>query len=462
MVIPMRKTFTTEPEALLMAAPTDRPFVEVWHEHDSWFGVRIMRARADGLITRRWIVRYRDSGGKDTKDSLGDANKGTWDAARHTALTIRAKAKEQRTKKVGGVPTFADAYLQYCQANNANWTDATRENYTKSFTRLALWWHKRCDRITTDDAEVMYNSIIAQVLNEPRNRKVAARTGVASAAMAMRLAHAIFADLQDTNKLSVNPCGRLKSTRRLFRIRPHRKATAISRNHLPAVWSWMHRYAHPSARDFLIIGILLAFRKGVIEELSWDMIDATTRTIIVPETARGNKSRETFALPIPDWLWCTVLLPRFEEPNRGRWVIPSPRREGKPRRDIRGALASMAKFTGVRACPHDIRASAASLFRSTIKDPLMASRLLGHSNSAKADHVPAVSAGYLDNPEADMRDGMNRVCERLLEMCDPEALDAWRRRQLGKRDPAIAPAAVTSAQFDPDRLTPPSEWKLVQ
>lgn len=457
----MRKSFTTEPEALSLVAPTDKPFVEVWHQHDSWFGIRIMRARADGSITRRWIVRYRDPGGKDTKDSLGDAKRGTWDAARHRAMAIRAEAKELRAQGVGGVPTFADAFAAYCKARNAQWTDATRENYDKSFARMAMWWSRRCDRITADDAEQMYDSIMARVVSEPKNRKVAARTGVAAAAMTMRLAHAVFADLQANGKLSANPCGRLKTTNRLYGVKPHRRATAIPRDQLPPVWAWMHRHAHPSARDFLIIGILLAFRKGVIEQLSWDMIDPTTRTIIVPDTAKGNKSGETFALPIPDWLWCTILLPRYSDPNRGRWVIPSPRHEGRPRRDIRGALAAMQKMTGVRACPHDVRASAASLFLSTIKNPLLASRLLGHSNSATADHVPAVSAGYLDNPEADMREGMNRVCERLLELCDPQALAAWRRFLAGDVTSDEASAASTAVPFDQERLIPPPDWKIV-
>ena len=51
-------TFRTEKEALRIAAPTTKRVVEHWHADSNGFGLRVLRARADGHTTRTWIAQY--------------------------------------------------------------------------------------------------------------------------------------------------------------------------------------------------------------------------------------------------------------------------------------------------------------------------------------------------------------------------------------------------------------------
>lgn len=57
----MNKTTSckTEREALAIPPPTTITHIEHWHALDTYFGIRIMRARQDdGTVTRPWMARY--------------------------------------------------------------------------------------------------------------------------------------------------------------------------------------------------------------------------------------------------------------------------------------------------------------------------------------------------------------------------------------------------------------------
>jgi integrase len=467
---PSGKNFTTEAEALALVGPRlgdTAPYKQATSFVHPFFGLRVMRERQDGRVTKRWTVRYQDAGGADKTDVIPvNVEYGSMNAALEYALAKVREVEARRRLRVGSVPMLGDAISEYIKLKAQKGTDEsarpdTIKTYERAAIRLAPWIHLRCDRITTEDCEYMWTAICAAVVAHEKNRNAPGRNGVQAAAQTLRLMHAVMEKLHRAGRIPINPLTPMK--KRIYGVRPQRKALAIKRALLPTLWSWL-KQQDSSTRWYVTVGIFLGFRRGVLEQLQWGWFDMTTRTIVIPGDVAGNKSGEAFALPVADWLWEHVIMAAYNATDKHPvWVIPSPRLENRPRTDIRGALRGLKRDSkgAIDAHPHVLRATAATVFNSTIKDPLLAARLLGHTNRARADDVPAVTGGYIDNPEQDMREAVNKVAERLLEICDPAALAAWRLFQATGIPPvtrAPDPAEV-NLEFDPEAELP--DWGLV-
>lgn len=418
-----KTTFTTEREALAIPAPATKPFVEHYHAHDHFFGIRIMRPREkDGRITKTWVCRIYE-GGSEQKKTLGRVNKVSWAAARAEAGRLYAEAQESHI--TGAIaPTFAQAFSSYVARRKARWAPDTLEGYKKSYGYLEAlgWGSERVDRITQHQAQAAYEDIqqIVRKANKKRKRPIEGQTGVATATGVMRLAKIIFNDLKEDGIVKANPCKRLIDDGVFERAEAAQGMIHVEQ--LPAFWNWIHTYPPATARDYLLIEFFTGFRRSIMGSLAWENLRKAVDGryyYILHQKAKGNKAKKLIPVPLCDHLVENVIKPRMESPTKHpKWILESNKWPGRPVRDLRHTFAKLQEKTGIDISDHDFRRTIASITH-LVNDPLMAARILTHKIDA-AEMRLATTGGYIISTPNDLLAGMNRVVDFVLKVVKGE------------------------------------------
>ena len=244
-----RLTFRDPKDIPRLPVPTDVPALEVWHEIESYFGVRIMRKRANGRVTRRYIVRYRD-GGTWKKRTLGEVGADAFGMVGAVRLSFgEARYRAYRLKRVGAsredgdtVPTLLEAYRDYCALRETEWSPSTKENYEKDLKHLEPWHDRDLDRISKRDANALYKAIREGVCKRHgKDPRTDLTTGAVTATSAMRLARILFNRALKNGHITINPLGDLMDAGK-FRRRA-RRTPAIHADQLSAFWNWLHSHS---------------------------------------------------------------------------------------------------------------------------------------------------------------------------------------------------------------------------
>ena len=423
--------FTNEAQALKMPAPTEKPFSEFWHDRQPWWGVRVMRARArDGMVTRRWVCRHVNSEGEDRKDAYMDAVLGSWDDALFRAMKMRRESVARKTAGTPGIPLIMKAWDKYYDDNHKErkWAPATLKMWKQARARL---WPKlqklSADKVTP----VLVDEIIVDIKTEVSERKYkkknpVARSGETAARTTMALLNTVYRDLIAGEVDVKNPLAKKSKNGYFGRM----KATtpAIKAEDLPAFYSWLQSLPRCS-RDFILVGIFLAFRKSLIGGLRWDQVDVKNKIYRIPWDAEGNKSKSPIAFPISDFCWREIFKPRLEDPHRDPvWVITSPRRPGEPLKSVRGSFVGLLKKHKIRITTHSTRATGAGLMHA-VAGELMVARFLTHQLDAPGEK--ATTAGYIQHSDPDLRAAMQAMSQHFLWLC------ADRTDRLGGRNSAM-------------------------
>lgn len=425
--IPERLTFREATDVAHLPVPTDVPSLEIWHATETYFGVRIMKQRANGRVTRKYIVRYRD-GGRWKKRTIGEVGADTMGVLAPVRLSFgEARYRAFRLKRAGAlrddgdtVPTLLEAYRDYRALREAEWSASTKENYEKDLKHLEPWHHRDLDRISKRDANALYKAIREGVCERHgKNPKTDVTTGVVTATGAMRLARILFNRALKNGHITINPLADLMDAGK-FR-RPERRTPAIHADQLSKFWNWLHSHStatHPAVRDYLIIMLFTGMRRSVVSSLRWENLSlapGNEHYRLLPDQ-RGNKTRQLVPMPLPTYLVENVFKPRFQDPTRHpEWILPSPKRPGRPLVSVKGSLASMRAATGIRATVHSLRATLATLVNAVTGNALLTRRVLTHSVESSLDRETTMS-GYVRHHEDDLRIAMNRTVERVFEI----------------------------------------------
>ncbi len=411
-------TFLTEREARTIPPPREHTHVEHWHQSETYFGTRVMRAKAkSGKVTRSWLVRWHEKG-KDYRRVLGRVEEMPYRTAQREALEQIEKVKNSRSSGLN--KTFRQAYADYVERKSKKWAPDTVINYKKSAAYLLLHWENtRIDRINDDECTRVYEQIKADVLKrgEDKNLNITVRDGSATAVSAMRLAKAIFAYYVKKGILSYNPCQALVDDG-VFEPRPAR-SRMISADKLPTFWRWLHTYPLPAVRDYILMGLFMALRHSVLASLRWDnLIEQNGHYYyLMRSNQRGNKRKEEIPMPIPDYLVETVIKPRLASPTKHPiWIIESPKKLDQPLTSVRGSFEALSAKTGIKISDHDMRRSCSTLTNRLCGETL-ARRILTHAIDAK-DVRHAVSSGYIITEVDELREGMNKVIQYVRSLCE--------------------------------------------
>lgn len=405
-------TFTTEKEALAIPAPEKRTHVEHWHKTETHFGIRVMRAQErTGRVTRSWVVGWYE-GVHHRRKLLGRVGELKWTEAKKKALEHLAKAKRRGHRDI---PTFEQAYENYCTQRSHSWAADTVANYQKSIGYLLPFLGtKKVDAITRQDCTYVFGAI-KEIVERGSGRKKVKRNGLATATSAMRLARAIFTDLVEEEVIESNPCAGLHK-KGIFEKSPVR-ARMITAKDLPKFWRWLHTEPLPAVRDYILMGLFMGLRKSVVSSLRWDnLVDRGGHPYyILRPDQRGNKRREEIPIPIPTYLVETIIKPRKSSPNKHPiWIIESPRWADQPMRSVRGTFERLAAETGIHLSDHDLRRTIATMTSQLCGD-ILARRILTHSVDAQdARHFG--TSGYVITEKDVLLEGMDKVINYVLDL----------------------------------------------
>lgn len=416
-----RTSFSTAREAMQLSCPPQKPFAEYYHSADSYFGIRVMRAKLSGDVRKTWIVRHRDADRKDQKTSISAASEKTYEEARYQAMKIRRDANHRRDSGLPAVPTLLKAYADYKAGGEKRWSKSTIKMYKKAGKYFLRFGFTKANKVTPKHMDDLIRDIKASVQARYLSfkRPTVRIDGEASALEAMRIVRAIYKDLMADGIVRYSPVAKLARQGYFDRQAP--KSDAIHRDDLPKFWDWLHQSTHVSTRDYILVGLFMAFRRSLIGSLAWENVDAATRTYIIPASAEGNKAKKEIPFPIPDYLWGTVFEPRMLSPNKHPvWVIPSPKKAGQPLKSIRGALKAMQKATHIQLSVHGLRRTSGTLMHAATGSELLAARLLTHRLDA-AGSRGTNTAGYVITTDRDLREAMDKMVAFALDLAVPRA-----------------------------------------
>jgi integrase len=425
-------TFSNAREALRLPCEEGKPFSEYYHRTDGTFGIRVLRPKKrTGLQTKNWIVRHRDAYGKDQKTTVLPAAENTYQEARYQAEKIRRDAASRRASGARAVPTLLLAFYQYIIARKGRWAPATLLMYKKAERHFKIFEHVRANKVTPDMLDHLIKDIKEDVAAryETFKNPTVKITGDASALEVMRIMKAVYKDLMADGTVRFTPVAKLQ--REGFFDRRDRKTDAIHRDDFPLFWDWLMRSTHPSVKDFILVGLFLAFRRSLIGSLTWANVDEKRRTYKIPKFAEGNKAKKEIIFPIGDFLWENVFEPRLKAAHRDpHWVIPSPKKRGKPLTSIRGSLKAL-KGRGITVTTHGLRRTSATLMHAATGSDLLTARLLTHRLDA-AGSANSNTAGYVITTHSELRDAMNRMTALALSLAKPEG-EAEKTKAVGKK-----------------------------
>lgn len=412
----VRTSFSNARKALGLTCPADKPFREVYHLTEPAFGLRIMAPKLDGSVRKTWIVRYRDASRKDRKTSIAEATEKNYEEARFRAIRYLRDARRRRNAGLPAVPTLWEAFLDYQRVREEKWSESTKRMYkkaTKYFYRFGL---RPVDKVTPEHMEDLIRDIkaAAQARYDSFKKPTVKADGTASAKCAMRIMRAVYRDLIADGTVRHSPVAKLRHLGYFDRDTP--RSDAVHRDQFPKFWAWLHESIHESTRDYILVGLFMAFRRSMLSNLEWRHVDHKARTYRILADAEGNKAKKEIKFPIPDYLWDHVFAPRWSSPNKHeKWIIPSPKRKGQPLRSIRGALKSLEQLTKVRLSVHGMRRTSATLLHAATGSELLAARLLTHKLDA-AGSRSVTTAGYIITTDKELREAMGKMVEFALRL----------------------------------------------
>lgn len=447
-------TFRTHNDAMSLPAPTTRAYTDYKHELDTGFYCRVMRPKKKGDVTRSWIVRYTDGSGKKQKVAFATLDELGMIDARKKADSLRETARGER-KGTAPAPikvwTLRDVYNKYIGLRQ-ELRDVTLDGYGDSLKRLdaayadeiaakqreLTEWRERLaaqpkrkhgakavDKLERELVELErthdpeFENVASKDIDSldadwwaRKYLHMSSKHGMAAAKTTARLAHALYAAHYGNSR--VNPLRELKSKAVGLYRKAQAKQRVIPRKQLKIFWGWLHTQAQPAQRDFMLMALFTALRSSVIAQLRWENVSMTDRTYYVPAEERGNKSTRYYWMPIPDYVFEHVFVPRYAARGGSPWVLSSPRYPEKPLVSIRGTLEGLFMATGIQVSPHDLRRTFSTLAQQLLKNTVLVGRMLTHSLT-KADDNAAVTSGYIVNDVDDLREGYNAVAKFIIE-----------------------------------------------
>ena len=271
-------------------------------------------------------------------------------------------------------------------------------------------------------------SEITKSMVQQRHGWLGRRNGPHYANNALRLLRALYNfagaaydDAEGQPLVSLNPVSVLTQTRAWYPNK--RRRTVITRAQLPswykAVLALRDQLKNPKkpedgldpdaalVSDYLLLVLFTGLRRKEAASLRFDRIDFVDQTLTIPDTKNG----EPLTLPLSDYL--LTLLERRANETTGAFVFPGPGKHGhliEPKRHVKRVI----KESGVPFMLHDLRRTFITIAESLDLSYYAIKRLVNHKLSGD------VTAGYVVADVGRLREPMQRITDRLLEITETD------------------------------------------
>jgi integrase len=398
-----------------LAAPDPSRRQQIYWAESGYTGLGILVSGVSA--TKTWVCQAKLKSGKTRRLTIGRAD----------VLTIE-QAWEDARAKLAEIYRGIDPKVSAAQRKRAAMTVAeVLEDYIKTSSNLApktLELHRYTARvhlapllsrtlreIGADEVAQRFRAITQDVATRRAAGKIKGGVNVegrATANNALRLLRVLWNHqaMRDPD-VGPNPVG---GTFRRQWHRLDRRTRHVATEQLASFYAAARLLSSEIQRDLVIFALFTGMREGEASALRWDEVDLVARMIRIPESRM--KAHKPFDLPMSDVVHA-LLVGRRAYGRDGPYVFPGNGRSGHCEA-FQYALRQIGGMTGITVSPHDLRRTFASVAAVTAIPPLALKLMLSHSVGSD------VTFGYTQLSTADLRAALQKVADRMKELCGIE------------------------------------------
>lgn len=395
--------------------------VEYYDSELPAFGVRVS-ATSKTYFVRKWIngklsrvtlgrhgVISADTARKEAGDATTDIRKG---------IDINLEKSKAKTRSI----SLSKAFEKFL-ATRTGLAPKTVAMYSDHVNRLLSSWTKKPMAEITSD-------MVAR-----RHSNISAEHGKATANSAMRTFRAVYNFTRSIteNAIPENPAQRLSQTKQWHKI--ERRRTFIKPHLLKPWFNAVTDLKNPVVRSHLLLLVFTGLRKNEALKLKWDNVDLQDKSFTIADTKNG----QPHTLPMSEFIY--NLFADLQKYQVNEYVFPGATSDSHlkdPRRNfvhvtnhtqlalngvstekelaIKKLEDSGSIIPGIEFTQHDLRRTFITVAESLDISYAALKRLLNHSDGND------VTGGYLQITTDRLRDPMERISTRLLELMTDKQL----------------------------------------
>jgi integrase len=273
----------------------------------------------------------------------------------------------ERPKKVSTLGEVLTHYVEHhLKTNSKNPNHAVKYANWQFDTYLASLRNRPLGTIRREHVRELHDGIKAKHGGVTANRTITFLRTLFN--------HAIDPDVALWD--GANPCAKPKK----FLFHEKSRERTIQRNEAPKFFKELAREPHRDLRDFLLLALSTAARRGTVLAMRFDQIDFTRELWVIPNP-KGKKGKEPHVVPLTKLALSVVK----ERPRVNEWVFPG----------TKGHLTTIKKpwkkfleRTGIHDLRiHDLRRTLATQEGDTGASTEVIQKTLGHEQSSAATKI---------------------------------------------------------------------------
>jgi len=379
----------TQRAVVKLAAPTaDGRQTIYWDDELRGFGVQ-----CSGKTNQRLYIVQRDVNGKSRRITLGTVSGLKLDAARRRAEDalddLRRGLDPKQKAKAYTLQEAVDEFLGPKGEKHSRLRPASVALYRQIERLLKPWLNRNLSDITFD-------------MVDQKHKELAKEIGPTTANLAMRVLRIVWNYAADRSTLPECPVSRLKKR---WYAEP-RRTRHVAFEQLPQFYRALSVLESTTARDYILLLLFTGMRRREAASLRWSDIDLVQKVIRLP--AEVTKAKRALVLPMSIFVY-ELLVRRRAAGTAGPFVFPGP---GGHITSADRPLYDVARDTGIEVSCHDLRRTFASVAADTPEVSWLALKLM-LNHTTRGD----VTAGYVQISTEQLRGAVQRVADKLLELC---------------------------------------------
>lgn len=343
---------------------------EDWYDTASPIGVSLV-LRVSRTGRKVWYARYRPRGEKNMKRfKLGEYDAMSLADARARVSAIHAgqadggdpAAERKRAKEAPTFKEIAKQYLEiHAERKKRSWEEDKR---ILEKDLLPAWSDRKAHEVKKRDVIALLDSIVDRGAPIQANRTLA-------------LARKVYNFGIERDLCENNPCLQVKAP-----SPETQRDRVLIDDEIKAVWAACGEVRGPTG-TMLRLRLLTAQRGGEVEKMRWADLDLEAGWWTIPaEHAKNKLSHRVPLAPMATGILKERRQQLEEKIAKGKaedseWVFPNPANTG-PIAEIKTAVGSIRKKSGLEWVPHDLRRTAASHMASMGIQRLVISKILNH------------------------------------------------------------------------------------
>ena len=398
----MRKKLTAKTVARLKAPTKSGKQAVIWDSELTGFGVLL-----SGKTHHKTYIAQRDIPGAGARRvTIGSVAELTFakarDEARNKLHAMRQGVDPKR--KVAADVTLRRALEAYLLARPDLRPKSVLE-YRRSLERyLEPWLDRPMREINREMVEERHREIAELVERGGRYQ------GKATANGAMRALRVLWNFVESRTAMPSNP---VKLRRQWFNV--PRRERLIKADELPAFYAATMALPNPVQRDYLLLLLFAGLRREEAAGLRWADIDIAGKIIRLSGTS--TKSGKKLDLPMSTFVRDLLIARRAVG---GEFLFPADGKRGHIA-EPKYPLGLIEAATGIKVSAHDLRRTYITVAESSDISPLALKALVNHSLGGD------VTSGYVVMTVDRLREPAQRVCDRMVELCQIPKLEGTKR-----------------------------------